>query len=379
MKTDKVMLGELATVEVSGVDKKSQPLELPVKLCNFVDVYYNWSITESMRVNFIDATVKKKELDTFKINKGQVAITKDSETRYDIGMAAYIADDFDNVVLGYHCALITPHQDKLDGRYLNALLHTNYARNYFSNNASGSGQRYTLSSNCIKNLPLCVPSIAYQRKISDLLDQIDRKIRNNNKINIFLDNQIKCLYEYEFIQHANEQWHKVALSHVADMYQPQTISTKDLDENGLYTVYGANGIIGKYNSFNHKEHQIAVACRGASCGAVTMTLPNSWITGNAMIVSPKSGFPYKEFLYYTLIKKSIAYLTSGSAQPQLTRENMSIYPVLLPSQEKLDEFERYAASFRKKIIQLTLENNKLLSIRDWLLPMLINGQATVAD
>ena len=96
-----------------------------------------------------------------------------------------------------------------------------------------------------------------------------------------------------------------------------------------------------------------------------------------MVVSPKKLFPYKEFLYYTLLKKNIAYLASGSVQSQLTRENMSIYPVVLPPLDKLSKFEQLAKCFRNKMIQLSYENKKLIRMRDWLLPMLMNGQATI--
>lgn len=75
------------------------------------------------------ATARPNEISKFQLRKGQVALTKDSETRDDIGISTYIADDFDDVILGYHCALITPQRNILDGSYLNAILHTKYAKN----------------------------------------------------------------------------------------------------------------------------------------------------------------------------------------------------------------------------------------------------------
>lgn len=82
--------------------------ETPVRLCNFVNVYYNWAVTKEKAKAFMTASAKQTEIDKCSIGKGMVAITKDSETRDDIGIAAYIADDFEDVLLGYHCALITP-------------------------------------------------------------------------------------------------------------------------------------------------------------------------------------------------------------------------------------------------------------------------------
>ena len=183
MNINRSRLGEIATVEISGVDKKIKDGEVPVKLCNFVDVYYNWAITSDMEQKFMEATARTNEIERFRLKRGQVALTKDSETRFDIGIATYIADDFDDVILGYHNALITPNPEKLSGKYLNALLHTDYARTYFANNASGSGQRYALSVDALNNFPVPLIPLAEQKRIGDIFSSIDEKIVLNRAIN----------------------------------------------------------------------------------------------------------------------------------------------------------------------------------------------------
>ena len=183
MELKKYKLGDIATVEISGVDKKIKDGESAVKLCNFVDVYYNWAITSEMEHKFMEATARANEIERFKLKRGQVALTKDSETRFDIGVSTYIADDFDNVILGYHNALITPNPDKLNGKYLNALLHTDYARKYFANNASGSGQRYALSVDALNNFPVPLIPLEEQKRIGNIFSAIDQKIALNRAIN----------------------------------------------------------------------------------------------------------------------------------------------------------------------------------------------------
>ena len=183
MELKKYKLGDIAKIEISGVDKKTVDGETPVRLCNFVDVYRNWAITKKLSEGFMIASAKETEIAKYSIHKGQVAITKDSETRDDIGIPAYIADDFDDVLLGYHCALITPNEDILDGKYLNAFMHTSYIQKYFENNASGSGQRYTLSNETIFQIPILLPSLEVQKAIGNLLSNIDRKIELNRQIN----------------------------------------------------------------------------------------------------------------------------------------------------------------------------------------------------
>lgn len=183
MELKKYKLADIAKIEISGVDKKTIEGETPVRLCNFVDVYYNWAITKDKAKRFMIASAKQSEIDRFSIGKGMVAITKDSETKYDIGVATYIADNFDNVVLGYHCALITPNPAIVNGKYLNAFLHSRYIQKYFENNASGSGQRYTLSNDTISNIPVLLPSMVVQHTIGRLLADLDRKIELNRQIN----------------------------------------------------------------------------------------------------------------------------------------------------------------------------------------------------
>ena len=200
MKLKKYKLADIAKIEISGVDKKTKDGEVLVRLCNFVDVYYNWAVTKEKAKVFMTASAKQAEIDKCSIGKGMVAITKDSETRDDIGVATYIADDFEDVLLGYHCALITPNPAIVDGKYLNAFMHTRYIQKYFENNASGSGQRYTLSNDTISNIPVLLPSIEEQHTIGKLLADLDRKIELNKQINDNLEAMAKQLYDYWFVQ-----------------------------------------------------------------------------------------------------------------------------------------------------------------------------------
>ena len=200
MELKKYKLSDVAKVEISSVDKKTKAGETPVRLCNFTDVYHNWAITSDMADTFMEASANTNEIEKFTIKKGQVAFTKDSETRDDIGIPTYIADNFENVLLGYHCALITPDETKLCGKYLNAFMHSAYIQKYFENSASGSGQRYTLSLETLESMPLLLPSLAEQKRIGKIFTSLDKKIELNHKINQNLEAMAKQLYDYWFVQ-----------------------------------------------------------------------------------------------------------------------------------------------------------------------------------
>ncbi|NHA82154.1 restriction endonuclease subunit S [Helicobacter pylori] len=146
------------------------------------------------------ATATQNEINKFSLKKGYVAITKDSETKDDIGISTYIADNFDNVLLGYHCTLLKPNQKVLNGKFLNAYLSSFYGRKYFSNCASGSGQRYTLTIDTIKDLNIPLINIETQQKIARTLSILDQKIENNHKINELLHKILELLYEQYFVR-----------------------------------------------------------------------------------------------------------------------------------------------------------------------------------
>jgi type I restriction enzyme M protein len=137
----------------------------------------------------------------------------------------------------------------------------------------------------------------------------------------------------------------VELGKVCELYQPKTITQDDLIENGSYLVFGANGVIGRYNQYNHEETEVIVTCRGATCGTVNRSMEKSWITGNAMVAKPRDETLTKDYLYAVLKNTDLKSTISGSAQPQITRQSLSPFQIPLPpievQQEIVTEIERH--------------------------------------
>lgn len=147
----------------------------------------------------------------------------------------------------------------------------------------------------------------------------------------------------------NFQFQLVGLGEICDLYQPQTITGNDLIEDGEFPVFGANGIIGRYHSYNHPESEVVITCRGATCGTINKTLPKSWITGNAMVAHPKSGIISKEYLFYCLKFSDLSSTISGSAQPQITRASLSSFKIPLPPLSVQEEIVAELDSYQKII------------------------------
>ena len=119
-----------------------------------------------------------------------------------------------------------------------------------------------------------------------------------------------------------KRWRKKSLDQIADLYQPKTISQEDFTPTG-YPVFGANGIIGFYKEYNHELPQVLITCRGSSCGTINLSLPLSWITGNAMVVNVDNKSEInKEFLYHILRYSDFSTIITGTGQPQIVRQSL---------------------------------------------------------
>jgi type I restriction enzyme S subunit len=150
----------------------------------------------------------------------------------------------------------------------------------------------------------------------------------------------------------------VPLKEFCKMYQPPTISTKEMIPDGEFVVYGANGPIGRYDKFNHEEPQLLVTCRGATCGAVNMSEPFAWINGNAMVIQPDLKLATLEYMKYAFLGGiDISSSITGSAQPQITRTRLEVIKVALPSVEKQKEIvEKLDSAFAE--IDLLIEESE---------------------
>ena len=174
-----------------------------------------------------------------------------------------------------------------------------------------------------------------------------------------------------------EGWKNTTLGEFCTMYQPQTIGTDKLSEKGLYRVYGANGVVGMYDEYNHENSEIAMACRGNSCGTLNRTMPYSWITGNAMVIQMKDSSINNEFIKQAIAYVNISGAITGSGQPQLTRENLNSVVCIKPSEKVLQQFSKIVEAIVSAQLHIVEGITSLTRQRDELLPLLMNGQVSV--
>ncbi len=408
-----IKLGEIAKIDISNVDKKVKEADSPVVLCNFVDVYHNWAITNDLLPNLMKSTANANQISRFSIYKGQVAITKDSETRDDIGVSTYIADNIPNGVLGYHCALITPDENLLTGKYLNVVLHTPYAQKYFELNASGSGQRYTLTVDIIAGFPVPVPDIKTQHIVGDFYSAIDKKLSNNNRINAELESMAKTIYDYWFTQfdfsdengkpykssggkmvwneelkrEIPEGWKVKPLGDIIDISN-RRINSKEIGDR----VYVPIEVIPRKKMSFYETADIEKAATGlCPFEKNSILLSNRRVYFHKVSISPFDGVTRDTVIIinpknknnlgyvYQLVNSThfIEYATRnsyGTEQPVLATPTVQNYLVLIPNNDLATLYSEKIQPLIDKVLSSQLENKELASLRDWLLPMLMNGQ-----
>ena len=167
-------LRTVADMRVSNVDKHVKAEEVPVRLCNYVDVYKNDHINE--QISFMRATATGEEIERFRLAKGDVLITKDSEAWNDIGVPALVTNSTSNLVSGYHLALLRPYIDEILGEYLLRTFQSKGLAHQFSVKANGV-TRYGLTHAAIKSVRLPLPSLIEQTAIVRYLDYVEQRVQ----------------------------------------------------------------------------------------------------------------------------------------------------------------------------------------------------------
>ncbi|MCY3922998.1 MAG: restriction endonuclease subunit S, partial [Chloroflexi bacterium] len=168
-----VRLEHVASYRTSSVDKKSVDGEIPVRLCNYTDVYYNDHI-RACDGPFMAATASAREIASFGLVVGDVLITKDSEDWEDIGVPALIRETAADFVCGYHLGIIRC-SPTVDSGFMFRAIQSEAVNCQMQISASGV-TRYGLPNSAVTDLELPLPPLAEQRAIAGFLDRETERI-----------------------------------------------------------------------------------------------------------------------------------------------------------------------------------------------------------
>lgn len=341
------------------------------------------------------------------------------------GIPVYIEDDRP-FVFQRHIAILRPKQ-AICGKYLYYLLLNPQFYKLMDKLAIGCAQR-TITLDTLRNLIVEFPNLHTQEKIAEVLSTIDKKINSNIQIRSELEAMAKTLYDYWFVQFDfpdengnpyrtsggemvwNEQlnreipkgWVAKSINSMVTSQRGITYDKHDLVQNpndGVLILRGNNIQNHKLIYDNNtayipadfisdgqriKAHDILITMSSGSkehigkCVMAYYDLPHTYGAFLSKLTPDKDK---RYFVYISMLsdffKKKIKAICSGTGINNLTNDTFNNVLLPVPSQKIMRKFENIVASLFEKIGCCEAENEELTKLRDWLLPMLMNGQATV--
>lgn len=305
-------------------------------------------------------------------------------------------------VLNQRVGKVIPKEEKTTKYYLHYLLSCEYVKKQLEYRASGTRQR-NISPKDIYDVEVFIPEYNIQKKIGSLLYNIEQKININNKISDELEDMAKTIYDYWFLQFEfpNEEgkpykssggkmvWNEELKREIPEGWSYEYISNiskiiagGDKDENiqvncdkdhtiPVYSNSEKNkGLYGFTQKATLEEPCITVSARG-TIGLSFIRL-EPFVPIIRLICVIPNNIEYLKFLEISLNK--IDYRKNGSIQQQLTVPQLASYKFIFPNKIILEKYHKITMNIQKKILENEKENQELISLRDFLLPLLMNGQ-----
>ena len=363
-------LRTVAEIRVSNVDKHTKEAELPVRLCNYVDVYKNDRITQQLP--FMLATASADEVEKFRLHQNDILITKDSETWDDIGVPALVTEPAGDLISGYHLAILRPREDTY-GPYLFWAIQSKPTAYQFHVEAKGV-TRYGLAQHGINSALIPHPSLPEQKAIARFLDhtddQIQRYIAAKQRLIALLEEQRRAVIHQsvtrgldpninlkpsalEWLGEVPEHWEVTTakrkyIIQIGKMLQPspKTEDDKEVQYLRALNIQWENLVTHDIATMWASSEEIAqlqvqptdlLVCEGgAGAGNSTIVedVPEGIIIQNSVHRVRARKASSNKFLLY-ILKTSVdlgwlEVLNNKATIPHFTKEKFETFPIALP-------------------------------------------------
>ena len=321
----------------------------------------NGRIVQTDSIRFVSENMYKKWMKQ-EVDKGTILITSEAP----FGELLYWDSD-EKIVLSQRLFGLKI-KEEFNARYVYYYMLSNMFQSELCGRATGSTVTGLRQPELLK-CSIKIPKREIQDKIASILTRVDNKINLNTNINNNLYELGKALYKKYFKDLPADNTKK--LGELCNIKYGKGLPTKKIEKEG-YPVYGGNGIIGYYHEFMYDDSQVLISCRGAASGNVIVSKPKSFVTNNSLIL--ESDRKYHHYLKQYSLDNYYYEYTTGSAQPQITIDNIKDIVLIIPSDELLEAFNKQMDSLELKAFANLEELEKLKKLRDTLLPKLMNGE-----
>ena len=410
----------------SGISSTKEQAGHGSPFVSFSTVFNNYFLPDALP-DLMDTSIKEQE--TYSIKKGDILITRTSETIDELAMSCVAVKDYPRATYSGFTKRLRPKTAGIAyHKYLAFYLRSQLFRKAVTNNAFMT-LRASFNEDIFSFLNLYLPEYKEQVKIGDMLYSMEQKIQLNKRICAELEAMAKTLYNYWFTQfdfpdengkpyHSSggemvwndqlkreipKRWDVRPLSHVISSINTglnprdnfilgngdiQYLTVKNLTTSGTIDFSGCDTVDEQAREIIHKRSDVSVGdilfASIAPLGRcyLIQNPPEKWdinesvfsIRRNASRVT--SEFLYMYFMSDTFIKAATSSST-GSIFKGIRINTLLDIAAVIPPKDIVAAFTTQVKTLLALKEQKGTENRELTKLCDWLLPMLMNGQATV--
>lgn len=393
----KVKLGDLYTVH-NGLSKSKEFFGSGYPFLTFSNVFNNWFLPDKLEA-LVQSTDKDRE--SFSIQRGDIFITRTSETMDELGMSSVALKDYPNATFNGFTKRLRPKNDDVLPEYIGYYLRSKKFRNKFLAFSSMT-TRASLANSDLLDMEVEVPEKNVQRNIANILSRYDSLIENYKKQIKLLEEAAQRLYKEWFVDlrfpgYENtkivdgvpEGWEKKSIAELGSFINGFAFKPSDWHDNGLPIIkikeMGKGISIDTPRNNGERVPEKYLVTTGDllfSWSATLMVIvwagENGWLNQHLFKVIPKERIS-REFVLQSISNAIIEFsnLTTGSTMKHIQRNKLDQVFVNVPCAEIMQEYNTFGETLREQIINISSQIHKLTEARDRLLPKLMSGEIEV--
>ena len=351
---------------------------------NFVGEYY------------ISEEYYNKKMSRYAVKEGDFIVTCDGT----LGEIFQLKNISEKGIISSSLLRITLNNEIVDNDYFYYLFKAIIKRQLITQ-GNNSVLKHLPGLEVIRNHSIKLHNLTEQKKIGNILKKIDDKIKNNNKINSELENMAKTIYDYWFLQFEfpnNEGkpykssggkmvWNEELKKEIPDGFKIEKLENfcriftgkKDVNqalEKGKYKFFSCSPNYKYSNEKIYEGKAILISGNGSYTGRTILVNDAIDLYQRTYACVLKNNLNCIEYFYYTLLKFFVPIVsggTHGSTIPYIIYDDIAKQKIII-NENIIGKFKKIISPIQNKIFQLKNENEELTSLRDYLLPLLMNGQ-----
>ena len=406
-------LNELYRMD-SGIGTTKEQANHGAPFISFSDIYNNEILPEELTEK-MDTT--KDEQEKYSVKKGDILITRTSETLDELAMSSVALKDYPNATFSGFAKRLRPIQTNITyDKFMAFYMRSEYFRKIINSKAVMT-LRASFNDAIFSYIRILLPNYVEQVKIGDLFYEIEKKIRLNLKINRELEETAREIYnywflQYEFLHNTNkhyiynnetkrnipDEWSIKKISEIVELVSGYAFSTAEYDEKGKYKLYtiknvqDGNILTNVDNKIKNIPNSMPTKCNlvpndiimslTGNVGRVGIVYENNALLNQRVLkLIPKNNHIAYIYLLFrdTYMKNMMERISTGTSQKNLSPVDVGNLKIPVPDENTLNNFDELCNGMIYKIVKNLEEIEELKKTRNYLLPLLMNGQAKIKN